>query len=595
MKTKGVLTLLICTCSNRIERVQKMLLPQHEDIRYVISWQNPPDEESERHYREVFSGRDDVLLTTLKYHSGLSANRNNAFQHWHTEFGLICDDDEVFSVVGLLEIVRQFKRHPRHDILCFKAQNMQGKALREYSSKSFEYSKRPRFTYFCSFEIALRRTAALPYFDERFGLQSAHLCCGEEEVFLEKAHQKGLRIRYIPIFICQTADLTTTTSSENAEKILLSKGGVLRLMHGKWNARLRCLKYALTNQPANACKTFKTLNKGIDYIDKTHSIHLTESENTKPFLSIVIPAHNRADLLSRTLASLERMCYRNIDLIFVDDHSTDGTWDLLNEFKQNKQHLFHQVSVIHNPAEHCSAAGSRNAGFETVKIDYVYFFDSDDEISPDFTLDAITIIGHHHPDMLCCGTNMVFENGKVKKRDMPHSLTAVSHILTGALSTQSVIINSEFLRKIGGWNNNLRQWDDWELGVRLLLHARRFLLMPKSHYHRIYQHENGLTGEKISKVFKNFLTVFSTVKEDIEKFTEIHKSLRIKLYSSLAAKIYVFDDNLLKHGNLEKSKELRNFVKDIPVSTRMRWIIKATHWLPSWAKKGMWRIYFLFL
>ena len=595
MKSQNVLTLMICTCSERIERVQKILLPEHEKIRYVISWQNPPDNETEVRCRQIFSQRNDVLLTVLRYHNGLSANRNHAFRFWDTEYGLICDDDEIFTTERLLEIIRQFDLHPNDDILCFKAENLRGEPLRTYPDKSFEYGCRPRFTYFCSFEIALRKNVALPYFDERFGLQSAHLCSGEEEVFLEQAHQNGLSIRYLPIFICQTADLTTTTSPQNAEKLLLAKGALQYIMHGKIGALLRCLKFALTNQFFKAGHIFRFQHKGIRYIEQSKPVHVVDVESEPPLLSIVVPTHNRTDLLPRTLASLEAMSYRNIDLIFADDNSTENNLEILRDFKQRQEHRFRSISIISNNPERTGAANSRNTGFDAVKTDYVYFFDSDDEISPDYTLEAAQMLRENQPDLLCNATEMVFPNGKRKERSMPRPLNVASHILAASLSTQSVIIRSEYLRKVGGWNGLLRQWDDWELGVRLLLHTDRILWMPQKNYHRIYQHENGLTGENLEQTYKNYYAVFETVRNEIENALELPEMLRVKAFSALVAKIYLFNDNLLKYGYLDYSKEFISFSSNIPVNPRLKFVIDATKVLPLWAKKGMWRIFYLFL
>ena len=66
------------------------------------------------------------------------------------------------------------------------------------------------------------------------------------------------------------------------------------------------------------------------------------------------------------------------------------------------------------------------------------------------------------------------------------------------LSTQSVVWRTAFLREIGGWNESVLVWNDWELGLRALLATPRMLILPQEGYHQILQHAQSITGETFS-------------------------------------------------------------------------------------------------
>ena len=92
----------------------------------------------------------------------------------------------------------------------------------------------------------------------------------------------------------------------------------------------------------------------------------------KAKISIIIPVYNSELFISQCLTSVARQSYRNIEVICVDDGSTDKTPDIINNFI-NKDHRF---SHIHK--EHTNAADARNLGLSRALGEYIAFLDADD-------------------------------------------------------------------------------------------------------------------------------------------------------------------------------------------------------------------------
>ena len=90
-------------------------------------------------------------------------------------------------------------------------------------------------------------------------------------------------------------------------------------------------------------------------------------------VSCIMPTHNRSDLLVRALDSLMAQSLKEIEIIVVDDASTDDTPDII---KQRMQ-LDHRLHVVRND-ENSGPAQSRNIGYGLAKGEYVIFLDSDD-------------------------------------------------------------------------------------------------------------------------------------------------------------------------------------------------------------------------
>lgn len=97
-----------------------------------------------------------------------------------------------------------------------------------------------------------------------------------------------------------------------------------------------------------------------------------ESRNAKPLISIVVPAHNTERYLERCLDSLVNQTLKEIEIICIDDGSTDGTLEILEEYKKKDK----RVKIKSIPQSGLSIA--RNTGIEMATAEYIMFCDSDD-------------------------------------------------------------------------------------------------------------------------------------------------------------------------------------------------------------------------
>ncbi|WP_297960241.1 glycosyltransferase [uncultured Ruminococcus sp.] len=98
----------------------------------------------------------------------------------------------------------------------------------------------------------------------------------------------------------------------------------------------------------------------------------------KPLISIIIPVYNVASYLCECLDSVVNQTYKNLEIIIVDDGSTDDSGQICDAYKKKDQ----RIRVIHQVNGGLSAA--RNAGLDIMSGDIVAFLDSDDALKLDF-------------------------------------------------------------------------------------------------------------------------------------------------------------------------------------------------------------------
>ena len=91
----------------------------------------------------------------------------------------------------------------------------------------------------------------------------------------------------------------------------------------------------------------------------------------KPKISIIVPIYNRREYIAKTLDNLLGQTIRDIDIICVNDGSTDGTEKVLAEYAKKDK----RIKVMNKDNGGCST--SRNAGLKQCRAEYIMFCDSD--------------------------------------------------------------------------------------------------------------------------------------------------------------------------------------------------------------------------
>jgi len=135
-----------------------------------------------------------------------------------------------------------------------------------------------------------------------------------------------------------------------------------------------------------------------------------------PLISIVIPVYNRADMIGRTVEGCLAQTYPEIEIVLVDDCSTDGLGDALAPFLRERR-----VRLVSH-AKNKGVSAARNSGVEAAKGDLIAFLDSDDVWLPTKLERQMALIKAHDGDRFLCGTLTEVRSGKDMIRIRPKRL-----------------------------------------------------------------------------------------------------------------------------------------------------------------------------
>lgn len=137
----------------------------------------------------------------------------------------------------------------------------------------------------------------------------------------------------------------------------------------------------------------------------------------KEKISIIIPVYNKENLISRCVDSVINQTYKELEIIIVDDGSTDRSGIICEEYSKKDN----RIRVIHKKNGGLSSA--RNAGLKIATGDYIGFVDSDDWISVDFFEYLLNLLVRYNADISIC--DYCLTNGLISTENVDESITSL--------------------------------------------------------------------------------------------------------------------------------------------------------------------------
>jgi glycosyltransferase involved in cell wall biosynthesis len=125
-------------------------------------------------------------------------------------------------------------------------------------------------------------------------------------------------------------------------------------------------------------------------------------------VSIIVPVYNTENYLERCLNSIINQSYHNIEIILINDGSTDKSKNICNEYASKDN----RIKVIHQTNKGVSYA--RNAGLDSATGNYVMFIDSDDELCPNAINNLLAPMLENSVDIVTGGVGLVYDSDRVE-------------------------------------------------------------------------------------------------------------------------------------------------------------------------------------
>ena len=169
-------------------------------------------------------------------------------------------------------------------------------------------------------------------------------------------------------------------------------------------------------------------------------------KNTKPLISILLPVHNSAATLAQCIQSLLNQSYKEIEIIAIDDFSSDNSRSILNALKKIDKRL-----KIHKNVKRYGVSVTLNRMVKLAKGNFIAFMDTDDISSPNRLKKQLNFL-LKNPDVVAVGSQCTFIDSvgkKIGRSDFPTASALIYQNPLHGISMQfeTVLINKTLLPK----------------------------------------------------------------------------------------------------------------------------------------------------
>jgi glycosyltransferase involved in cell wall biosynthesis len=307
--------------------------------------------------------------------------------------------------------------------------------------------------------------------------------------------------------------------------------------------------------------------------------------NKQPLVSVIVPVYNIEKYVHEALLSVEEQTYNNIELIVIDDGSTDASFKVIDQVLQNYSRKFQIVSQ-----ENKGLAYSRNTGLNLSSGKYIYFFDGDDVIKNNTLENLVKHAEQTQSDIVlfagCTFTKKVEDCAEKFMYSSPGIFEAISgkEMLNQLLiekrysaSVPLIFFKKKFLIEYSLLFNENYYHEDEPFTVEALILGERVISLPDKFYMRRVRHESitQSTPERrhiegnlfAAKKIMNLIKVHDLQKEFSNRLINYAKSLCRNAMNALGDynRIYGFNHKIVEFDHYKIINEfgikLRLFAK----------------------------------
>ena len=307
-----------------------------------------------------------------------------------------------------------------------------------------------------------------------------------------------------------------------------------------------------------------------------------------PIISIIIPVYNIKLYLDKCLTSTISQTYKSLEIILIDDGSTDGSGDICNQWEKKDS----RIKCIHQKNKGISA--SRNVGFAQSKGNYILFLDGDDEIACDMCEKMLHKIIQEHADLCYCGYYFISYEGNKEYLPNNHKIFNTEEMLSALLDDKSfycVVWNKLFKREMLydakkffiPFPEDIYVGEDQLWLTRVLKNANKVISVPEALYFWNRRVDSATNGSMGASLTKRYLTVLDADVATIREMPSIMtKNTALKKYvyniCEIMIKAYHEHDKVVQEEMLQRYRRSRKMYTKVNLfsikTDFVTWLVK---------------------
>lgn len=283
-------------------------------------------------------------------------------------------------------------------------------------------------------------------------------------------------------------------------------------------------------------------------------------------LSIIIPTYNRRDLLPLAVESCFAQDYPALDIIIVDDGSTDGTAPVVEELLQGD---WKDRGIRYVYQANAGASSARNHGLSLALGEYVQFLDSDDELFPGkLQKQVVELEGPSNAGrQMCYCYGRLGESVEGSCTRLGGAATTIGELVvelvsraTHVMSTPAPLWRKSYLDNSLGWNERIGLGDDLEYYLRLVVQMDSFAFVSKELFFVREHSASRLSADTMSlHSLRSALLTQTCIHESLRAAGFWHPTIQ-RSFSSALRGVYA---NCLTYGDRGDITKLESWIQTI--------------------------------
>ena len=274
-------------------------------------------------------------------------------------------------------------------------------------------------------------------------------------------------------------------------------------------------------------------------------------------VSVIIPSYNREKLIEKSIKSVLNQSYKNIEIIVVDDNSSDNTESVVKSLQDKYEFIKY---IRHETNKGGSAA--RNSGVKVALGELIAFLDSDDEWVGN-KLEKNLEIFHKNDKVAMVYSDMYLVNAdtaeeklnKSKKYDDKYYGLLCENIIG---STSLIMIKKDVFNNVGGFKEGLPSCQDWDFYLNVA--KENVIEKIDEPLLKYYIHQNSISGN-LDRALKGHKIIFEKVLSILEENEKASKMAEIiKLYPQVLINAKV---NSEKKYDYDKDSEIKDAIEKL--------------------------------
>ena len=275
-------------------------------------------------------------------------------------------------------------------------------------------------------------------------------------------------------------------------------------------------------------------------------------------ISVVIPVYNVEQYLPKCIESIMSQTYKNLEIILVNDGSTDGSQKICEEYKS----IDNRIKIINK--ENGGLSDARNVGIDNSSGNYITFIDSDDYIDDDYVYTLYKSLISYNADMSIASHKIIYPKRIIDKATDEKFCANSKKVLEKILYDEGIDLSAwGKLYKKSLFNNikfpKGRLFEDSATTYRLIDESKKIAVNSKSVYNYVIR-KNSISNEMFSEKKMDLITSTMEMTEFIKKkYPELEKGCERRLMYAYLSTLTQLAKT--KETNSSMQAKLMNYIK----------------------------------